>query len=79
MPSLRRFVRAAPFLLAAAAAVIWLRRRRFARGTRPEARSVPARTMPPQAGFEREPAVPHAREPVDIVAVVDDLLAAGRA
>jgi hypothetical protein len=71
MPSLRLFVRAAPFLLAAAAALIWLRRRRLARGTRPEAPAVPERTTPPRAGF--------AREPVDIVAVVDDLLTAGPA
>jgi hypothetical protein len=77
MPSLRLFVRAAPFLLAAVAAVILLRRR-LARRARPAPPPVPVRPVPPPAGFERERAVPRVREPIDIVAVVDDLLAAGR-
>jgi hypothetical protein len=78
MPSLRLFVRAAPFLLAAAAAVILLRRRRLARRARPAPPPVSVRPVPAPAGFERERAVPRVREPIDIVAVVDDLLAAGR-
>jgi hypothetical protein len=62
---LRLLARAAPFLLGAVAAAIWLRRRQ------PERPALPMRTEPVPAGrFE------HA--PVDIVTVVDDLLGAAR-
>ena len=69
--ALHLLARAAPFLLGAVAAAIWLRRRR------PERPALPARTgaappsLPVRTGrFERRP--------VDIVAVVDDLLSAAR-
>ena len=57
--------RVTPFLVGAVAAVIWLRRRRAGRPALP-ARPEPAAARPPE----------HA--PVDIVTVVDDLLAATR-
>jgi hypothetical protein len=68
---LRLLARAAPFVLGAVAAAIWLRRRT------PERPALPMRTgpaEPPTGRFTR------AREPrsVDIVTVVDDLLGAAR-
>ena len=64
-PMLRLLTRAAPFLLGAVAAAIWLRRRP------PERPALPMETGPaPERRFERAP--------VDIVTVVDDLLGAGR-
>jgi hypothetical protein len=62
---LRLLARAAPFLLGAVAAAIWLRRRH------PDRYALPMRTEPAPAGR-----VEHT--PVDIVTVVDDLLGAAR-
>jgi hypothetical protein len=65
---LRLLARAAPFLLAAVAAAIWLRRR-AAELRAPERPALPMKTGPvPVRAFER------AR--IDIVTVVDDLLGA---
>jgi hypothetical protein len=64
MPGLRLLLRMAPFLVGAIAAAVWLQRK----ATRRVALEAPP--APPQL----EPRY----EPVDIVTVVDDLLAAGR-
>ena len=64
---LRLLARAAPFVLGAVAAGMWLLRHR------PERPALPVRTEPidrPAGRFERAP--------VDIVTVVDDLLGAPR-
>ena len=63
MPGLRLLLRIAPFLVGAIAAAVWLQRR----APRPALEAPPA---PPQ--LEQH------HEPIDIVTVVDDLLAAGR-
>jgi hypothetical protein len=64
MLGLRLLLRMAPFLVGAIAAAVWLRRR------------APQRVAlaPPPAPPQLEPRY----EPIDIVTVVDDLLAAGR-
>jgi hypothetical protein len=66
MPGLRLLLRSAPFLIGVMAALVWLRRAQAERPrlTAPE---------PPKPLPER---VEH--EPIDIVTVVDDLLAVGR-
>jgi hypothetical protein len=73
VPGLRLLLRLAPLLVGALAAAVWLERRRrgqvqlVAPQPAPEIEPVPA----PQTGrFEREP--------IDIVTIVDDLLAIGR-
>jgi hypothetical protein len=76
---LRLLARAAPFVLGAVAAAIWLRRRQPPRPALPVrtgvAPPVPARPpRPPSGRFVRA----SERRPVDIVTVVDDLLAAPR-
>jgi uncharacterized membrane protein len=63
MPGLRLLLRIAPFLVGAIAAAVWLQRR----APRPALVAPPA---PPQ--------LEERYEPIDIVTVVDDLLAAGR-
>ena len=69
--SLRLLARAAPFLLGAVAAAIWLRRRR------PERQALPVRTR--HGRRRRQPFQPASGHPaVDIVTVVDDLLGAAR-
>ncbi len=70
----RLLARAAPFLLGAVAAAIWLRRRRP-----PERPALPMRTgpvSPPLLEAAPGPARQFERTPVDIVTVVDDLLGA---
>jgi hypothetical protein len=62
---LRLLVRAAPVVLGAVAAAIWLRRRQ------PERVALPVRSEP-------APARRVEHTPVDIVTVVDDLLGAAR-
>jgi hypothetical protein len=77
---LHLLARAAPFLLGAVAAATWLRSRR------PERPALPVRTgpgAPPVAGAPApapvdRPTGRFERTPVDIVAVVDDLLGAPR-
>jgi hypothetical protein len=64
MPGLRLLLRIAPFLVGAVAAAVWLQRR----AARPPA--LPAPPVPRQLEARYEP--------IDIVTVVDDLLAAGR-
>jgi hypothetical protein len=76
----RLLARAAPLVLGAVAAAVWLRRRR------PERPALPARTnpaAPPAPGVpgdrpEPDRAGRFERAPVDIVTVVDDLLGAAR-
>ena len=63
MPGLRLLLRIAPFLVGAIAAAVWLQRR----APRP---ALVAPLAPPQ--------LEERYEPIDIVTVVDDLLAAGR-
>ena len=70
----RLLARAAPFLLGAVAAAIWLRR-----GRPPERPALPMRTgpvSPPLLEAPPGPARRLERTPVDIVTVVDDLLGA---
>jgi hypothetical protein len=67
---LRLLARAAPFVLGAVAAAIWLRRRT------PERPALPMRTGPAEPPAART--ARFARPPVDIVTVVDDLLGAAR-
>jgi hypothetical protein len=69
----RLLVRAAPFVLGAVAAAIWLRRRQPERPALP-VRSGAAPPRPPSGRFVRAAE----RRPVDIVTVVDDLLGATR-
>jgi len=64
MPALRRLLRIAPFIVGAIAAALWLQRRV------PQRLALPAPAAPRQLEARYEP--------VDIVTVVDDLLAAGR-
>jgi uncharacterized membrane protein len=64
MPGLRLLLRIAPFLVGAVAAAVWLRRRT------PQLVALPAPHAPRQLEARYEP--------IDIVTVVDDLLAAGR-
>jgi hypothetical protein len=64
---LRLLARAAPFLLGAVAAATWLRSRR------PERPALPVTTEPVDRATGR-----FERTPVDIVAIVDDLLGAPR-
>ena len=72
---LRLLARAAPFVLGAVAAAIWLRRRQVERPALPvrtgAASPRPAERARPRTGR-------FARQPIDIVTVVDDLLAAPR-
>jgi hypothetical protein len=70
--SLRVLARAAPFASGAVAAAIWLRRRRPERPAPP----VPADPVQPVPTDPVQPA--SERRPVDIVTVVDDLLASAR-
>jgi hypothetical protein len=78
---LRLLARAAPFVLGAVAAAVWLRSRR------PERPALPAKTgaaplsRAPAQAAEARPAARRgrfARPSVDIVTVVDDLLGAAR-
>ena len=64
MPGLRLLLRVAPFLVGAIAAAVWLQRRASQR----------AALAPPPT----PPQLESRYEPIDIVTVVDDLLAAGR-
>jgi hypothetical protein len=64
-------MRASPFLLGALAAAVWLRRETVERPQLMPPKPVPTPTSKPPTGrFERRP--------IDIVTVVDDLLAPGR-
>jgi hypothetical protein len=78
VPGLRLLLRFAPLLIGAIAAAVWLERRRRGQAQLPAPPPVPELepvAPPARTGrFEREPAP----EPIDIVTVVDDLLAAGR-
>jgi hypothetical protein len=84
---LRLLVRAAPFVLGAVAAAIWLRRRHVERpalpvrtGAAPPPPAGPAPPLPRSGRFDRPAAGRFARaperRPIDIVTVVDDLLSA---
>jgi hypothetical protein len=83
--ALRLLARAAPLVLGAVAAAIWLRRRQ------PERPALPVRTGTPAAASQAHPAgdrvtpPPAGRfqdapehSPIDIVTVVDDLLGTAR-
>jgi hypothetical protein len=74
MSGLRLLLRAAPWLLGAAAAAVWLRREK------PERPLLPAPAEPPPADPAdlEGAAIELNSEPIDIVTVVDDLLFAGR-
>jgi hypothetical protein len=85
---LRLLARAAPFVIGAVAAAIWLRRRQAQRPALPvRAGAVPPPRRPPAepprartGRFDRAPSGRFVREPerrpIDIVTVVDDLLGA---
>ena len=64
MPGLRLLLRIAPFLVGAVAAAVWLQRRA------PQRVALAPAPEPPQ--------LEQRYESIDIVTVVDDLLAAGR-
>jgi hypothetical protein len=70
--------RAAPFVLGAVAAAIWLRRRQPERPALPVKAGAPPATGDPPAPRGGRFARPAGRRPVDIVTVVDDLLGARR-
>jgi hypothetical protein len=72
---LRPFVRAAPFVIGAVAAGVWLHHRR--RLERPALRQETGE-MPPLVPPERPDSAPVVRRRVDIVTIVDDLLAGAR-
>ena len=83
--ALRTLARAAPFVVGAVAAGVWLHRRRIDRPALrettgelpppvPPARSAGRFSRPTAARFRRAAA----RRPVDIVTIVDDLLGAAR-
>jgi hypothetical protein len=84
--ALRLLVRAAPFVLGAVAAAIWLRRRQPERPAPPARTGAPVRATPAPAEDPRPagkrshqpPTGRFERTPVDIVTVVDDLLGAAR-
>ena len=65
MPGLRLLLRIAPFLVGAVAAAVWLQRRA------PRRAALAAAARARRSSRRRD-------EPIDIVTVVDDLLAAGR-
>jgi hypothetical protein len=69
---LRLLARAAPFVLGAVAAAIWLRRRQAERPALPVRTGSGRVDRPPSARFARGAE----RRAVDIVTVVDDLLGA---
>jgi hypothetical protein len=71
---LRLLARAAPFVLGAVAAGIWLHRRQ---AERPALREVTGE-LPPPVPPRRRPSRRFVRRPVDIVTIVDDLLGAAR-
>ncbi|HYN92001.1 MAG TPA: hypothetical protein VER75_08765 [Thermoleophilaceae bacterium] len=75
MPGLRLLLRMAPFFVGALAAAVWLRRRQADRLALAPPPAVPELEAPrPRTGrFDSEPR----HEPIDIVTVVDDLLAIG--
>jgi hypothetical protein len=66
MPGLRLLLRAAPFLVGAVAAAVWLRRMQPQRPQLEPPKAAHEPQQPPTGRFEREP--------IDIVTVVDDLL-----
>jgi hypothetical protein len=91
----RLLARAAPFVLGAIAAGIWLRRRQAERPALRERTGEVPPPVPPAPAAPRAPRAPRAsrrfqrpatarfvrvarRRPIDIVAVVDDLLGAAR-
>jgi hypothetical protein len=71
---LRPLARAAPFVVGAVAAGVWLHHRR--RMERPALRQVTGELPPPVP--PRRTSARFVRRPVDIVTIVDDLLAAAR-
>jgi hypothetical protein len=71
---LRLLARAAPFVIGAVAAGIWLHRRQ---PQRPALREVTGELPPPvPPARPKRPARRFVRRPVDIVTIVDDLLGA---
>ena len=82
---LRPLARAAPFVIGAVAAGVWLHRRRVERPALRETTGELPPAVPPTrpAGRFNRPAAARfvraaARRPVDIVTIVDDLLGAAR-
>jgi hypothetical protein len=83
--ALRPFARAAPFVIGALAAGIWLHRRRVERPALRETTGEMPPPVPPArpTGRFNRPAAARfvraaTRRPVDIVTIVDDLLGAAR-
>jgi hypothetical protein len=70
----RLLARAAPFVLGAVAAGIWLHRRQ---AERPALRERTGE-LPPPVPPARPPSRRFVRRPIDIVTIVDDLLGAAR-
>jgi hypothetical protein len=77
----RLLARAAPFVLGAVAAGIWLHRRQAERpALRERTGELPPPVPParPPRRFPRPPSGRFVRRPIDIVTIVDDLLGAAR-
>ncbi len=78
----RLLARAAPFVLGAVAAAVWLQRRNAERpALRERAGEMPPPARPaerPARRFGRPASGRFARRPIDIVTIVDDLLGAAR-
>jgi hypothetical protein len=79
--ALRQLARAAPFVLGAVAAGVWLHRRQADRpALRERTGELPPQVPParPARRFPRPVPGRFARRPIDIVTIVDDLLGAAR-
>jgi predicted anti-sigma-YlaC factor YlaD len=76
-PLATALVRAAPFVVGAAAAAVWLRRRQSPPPALPVRAGIEPPRVPPTAPPSRR-SRRFVRRPIDIVTVVDDLLGAGR-
>ena len=74
----RLLARAAPFVLGAVAAGIWLHRRQAERPALRERTGELPPPVPPPRRFRRPPSGRFVRRPIDIVTIVDDLLGAAR-
>jgi hypothetical protein len=78
MPGFRILLRAAPFVVGLVAVRAWLTRRAAGRRSLPSAEVRAIGPAPAPDAPKAAPTYRFEREPIDIVAVVDDLLLGGR-